>query len=431
MTTPTPSPPEKITAYHWKLFGFLSVATFFEGYDHIALSQLLPNIREVFGVTEAQGGYAIALINVGTILAYFLVRKADRWGRKRVLTITIAGYTIFSFLSALAPNIWVFAIAQLIARVFLIGEWAISMVYAAEEFPAAKRGLMIGLIQAFSSFGSVVCAGVVPFLLQTPWGWRTVYMVGAVPLLLLAYARRGLKESRRFEEMSSTRAERPPDALFAIMKTPYRKRVLQLAAIWALTYLCSQTAVTFWKEYAIAPAPAVGPHLDDADVGGYIVLGALVAMPLVFGVGFLIDRIGRKRSALLIFGLTAAATIGAYTAHHPVLLFISVAGAIFGASAVLPVLNAFNTELFPTHLRGSAFAWSNNIFGRSTYVLAPAMVGMAAEVFGWGPSVAVTAIGPIAAVLLITLWLPETSGRDLDETAKMESPSEPAKPKEF
>lgn len=419
-------PREKLTGYHWKLFGFLSVATFFEGYDHIALSQLLPNLREAFGVSEAGGGYAVALINVGTILAYFLVRKADRWGRKSVLTITIAGYTLFSFGSALAPNIWVFAALQLVARIFLIGEWAISMVYAAEEFPAHRRGLMIGLIQAFSSLGSVVCAGVVPILLRTPWGWRTVYLVGTVPLVLLAFARRGLKESKRFEEQGETAA---PQSLFDIWRTPHAKRVLQLALIWALTYLCSQTAVTFWKEYATAAPPAHGPHLTDDEVGGYIVLGAVIAMPLVFGVGALIDWLGRRTSAVIIFVASALSAVGAYTTTQPVLLFVSVVGAIFGASAVLPVLNAFNTELFPTNLRGSAFAWSNNLLGRIGYVAAPAVVGSAAGIFGWGPSVAVTAIGPLLAMILILLWLPETRGRDLDETSKIHS--DPVKPTEF
>ena len=415
-------PKTALSPYHWKLFGFLSVATFFEGYDQIALSQLLPNIRESFGVSEEYGGLAVTVINIGTILAYFLVRKADRWGRKRVMTVTIAGYTLFSFASALAPNIWLFAGAQLIARIFLIAEWAISMVYAAEEFPAGKRGLMIGLIQAFSSLGSVVCAGVVPSLLETPFGWRSVYLVGAVPLVLLAFARRGLKETHRFERMQTGEEEGSPDSLFAILRTPYRKRVFQLAAIWALTYLCSQTAVTFWKEYARAPLPAAGPHLTDGQIGKYIVVGALVAMPLVFGVGFLIDRAGRKKSAVLIFVVTAVSALGCYTTEEPWLLFPSVVGAIFGASAVLPVLNAYNTELFPTHLRGSAFAWSNNLLGRLTYVIAPAGVGFAAASVGWGPAVAPLAIGPILALVLIFAWLPETRGKDLEETSKVRVP---------
>ena len=57
---------------------------------------------------------------------------------------------------------WVFAIMQMVARIFLIGEWATSMVIAAEEFPAERRGMVIGVVSATAGLGSVVCAGVVP-----------------------------------------------------------------------------------------------------------------------------------------------------------------------------------------------------------------------------------------------------------------------------
>lgn len=416
---------ERLTPRHWKLFAFLSVATFFEGYDHIALTQILPNFRAAMGVSEGEGGLIVTVINIGTILAYFLVRKADRWGRRRVLTITIAGYTVCSFLTGLAPNVWVFALFQLVARVFLIGEWAISMVYAAEEFPATKRGLMIGLIQGFSSLGSVVCAGVVPILLRAEWGWRTVYFVGTVPLILLAFARRSLQESKRFEELGASDRGGEKESIFRIWSTPYRKRMLQLAVVWLLTYLCTATALTFWKEYAIAAPPAVGPHLDDGDVGKMIALAAVAAMPFVFASGKLIDWLGRRRGATIIFLITAISCVGAYSAPAGPLLFLSVVGAIFGLSAVLPVLNAYTTELFPTHLRGDAFAWSNNLLGRLGYVLAPMFVGFAAETYGWGTSVAFTAIGPVIALVLIWLWLPETKGRTLEDTSRVSEPEPP------
>lgn len=409
-----------LTPYQWRLFLFLSVATFFEGYDQIALTQILPEFREDLGVGETEAGLTVAFINAGTILAYVLIRQADRWGRRRVLTITIAGYTVFSLLTGLAPNVYVFALCQFVARIFLIGEWAISMVYAAEEFPAKKRGLMIGLITAFASLGAVLCAGVVPLLLKAPWGWRTVYFVGTVPLVLLAFARRSLRESSRFEAIPhQDRVKEKP--IFRIWRTPYRRRMLQLALIWALTYVCTQTAVTFWKEYAVAPEPAVGPHLDAAAVGGIIALAAVAAMPLVFGVGFVLDRFGRRAGATIIFTVTAIACVAAYTiTDSRVLMTVAVLGAVFGASAVLPVLNAYSTELFPTHLRGDAFAWSNNLLGRIGYVLAPAGVGLAAEQWGWGPPVAWTAIGPLLALLLILWWLPETRGRELEQTAAIE-----------
>jgi len=401
---------KKLTPYQRRLFVFLSVATFFEGYDFIALSQLLPELSEEFGLRECLMGLLVAFINVGTIIAYLLVRKADQWGRRRVLTITILGYTVFTVLTGFSVNALMFGIAQLIARVFLIGEWAISMVYAAEEYPAERRGMVIGVIQAFATVGSVVCAATVPFMVATPLGWRLVYFVGVIPLLLLAYARRGLKESARFESSVAARPARRP--FTRILNSPYRGRVLQLALIWGLTYICTQTGITFWKEFAVSER-----GLTDKQVGLAITLGALAAMPMVFYSGKLLDVIGRRRGAIIIFTSGAAGIFFSYTLNGYWPLTVALTFAITGASATLPVLNAYTNELFPTELRGDAFAWSNNLLGRIGYVLSPLIVASVAETTGWGPAVATTALFPIVALVLILVWLPETRGLELEETS--------------
>jgi MFS transporter, putative metabolite:H+ symporter len=397
------------TPYERRLFLFLSVATFFEGYDFLALTQILPELRADMKLDQAQAGALVAFINVGTVIAYLVVRQADRWGRRRVLTWTIAGYTAFTFLTGLSPNVWFFAAAQMLARIFLIGEYATSMVIAAEEFPAARRGLVIGVISACGSLGSVVCAGVVPLLLQTAWGWRTVYFVGILPLLLLAVARRSLRETRRFAEQARPQAARP---LLEIWRTPHARRALQLGLIWLVTYICTQNAITFWKEFAIAER-----SFTDKQVGTAISIAAVVSLPLVFGVGKLIDRIGRRPGALIVFGLGAAGVFGSYTLQSPWALTGALIFGIFGASAVLPVLNAYTTELFPTELRGDAFAWANNLIGRIGYVLSPVLVGLAAREVGWGAAVRMTAVFPLVALVLIFWWLPETRARELEETA--------------
>jgi putative MFS transporter len=402
---------EPLSPYQKRLFAFLSVATFFEGYDFMALTQILPNLRASLGLNEAQAGLMVGFINVGAVLAYFLVRKADRWGRRRVLTVTIAGYTLFTFASGLAPNVWAFAGLQMLARIFLLAEWAISSVIAAEEFPAARRGMVIGVISASGSLGSVVCAGVVPLLLRAPWGWRTIYLVSIVPLVLLAFARRSLKETRRFEEQGGVEAGRP---LSHILKTPYRRRVLELGAIWFFTYVCTQTSVTYWKEFAVAER-----GFTDGQVGLAITIAALVAMPLVFLSGKVLDVIGRRPGAAIIYGLTATGVFSAYTLHDRWALTFALMLGIFGASAFLPVLNAYTTELFPTDLRADAFAWSNNLVGRIGYVASPAVVGWFAHQVGWGSAVRVTALFPLLALALILWLLPETRARELEETAAL------------
>ncbi|WP_437985040.1 MFS transporter [Sorangium sp. So ce117] len=414
MTTAAPHQKTPFTPYQRRLFWFLSVASFFEGYDFLALTQILPNFGAQMGLLPRHEGLLVGVINSGTMIAYLLVRKADQWGRRRVLSVTIAGYTIFSVLTAFAPNVYVFAVLQLLARIFLLGEWAVSMVYAAEEYPSDRRGMVIGVIQAFSSLGSIVCAGVVPLLLATPYGWRSVYLVGGIPLVLIAVARRGLRETARFEQVAAERKGEGTPPFTRILRTPHRKRMLQLALIWGLTYVCTQNAVTFWKTFALRER-----GLSDGEVGGSITFAALVSMPLIFASGKLLDVVGRRKGAVIIYVLAAAGVLGAYSLGSRGALTAALVFAIFGASGVLPVLNAYMTELFPTHLRSDAIAWSNNLLGRIGYMLSPIAVGFAAEEIGWGPAVSATALFPLVALALILWLLPETRGKELEETARV------------
>jgi putative MFS transporter len=155
-------------SYERRLLVFLSVASFFEGYDYLALAQLLPNVRAEFGLSRVEGASMVGVINLGTMVAYLLIRKADAVGRRRVLTWTIAGYTLASLVSGLATTAVTFALAQLVARVFLTAEWAVALVMAAEEFPAERRGSALGIIQASASLGSIACAELVPLLVRLP-----------------------------------------------------------------------------------------------------------------------------------------------------------------------------------------------------------------------------------------------------------------------
>ena len=401
------------TSYQRRLFVFLSVATFFEGYDFLALANILPNLRAEFGLSRFDGGVLFAVVNSGTVLAWLLIRRADVWGRRKLMMVTILGYTFFTFLTGLAPNVWWFAICQLAARVFLIGEWATAMVYAAEEYPADRRGSVIGVLQAFSSLGAIFCAAITPMLLSSAYGWRTVYFVGVIPLLILAFARRNLRETQRFLDAKGQPGQ-PRRKFTAVLRGPHRKRVLQLGAIWFLTYMCSQTAISFWKDFAMTER-----GFSDGDVGKALVIASMVSMPMVFGAGKLLDVIGRKRGSTVIFTVTSIGVFLSYSLHGTGALTAAMVLAIFGVSSVLPVLNAFTTELFPTEFRSDAFAWSNNMIGRIGYVLSPVFVGMAAERWSWEAAIRPTAIFPLIALVLIWLWLPETSNKELEETAAL------------
>jgi putative MFS transporter len=93
--------PTSFTPYQRRLSLFLSVATFFEGYDLIAITQVLPDLHADFALSKSAGGLLVAAVNIGAVAAWLLVRRADRWGRRRLLAWTIAGYTVLA-----SPPAW-------------------------------------------------------------------------------------------------------------------------------------------------------------------------------------------------------------------------------------------------------------------------------------------------------------------------------------
>ena len=71
------------------------------------------------------------------------------------------------------------------------------------------------------------------------------------------------------------------------------------------------------------------------------------------------------------------------------------------------------------HRAGDAFGWANNLLGRIGYVLAPALVGFSSLWIGLGNAMAVSMIFPLIALVIILTTLPETSGRELEDTSSL------------
>lgn len=403
---PDQAPPP---AYLRGLLVFLCLVAFFDGYDLFAISQTLPELRTAFGLTPAASGRLLALANLGTVAAYFLVRLADRWGRRPMLLLGVAGYSAASLISAAAPSSTVFFAAQTAVRLFLVSALSMAILCATEEFPAARRGRSIGLISTCYSFGAIFCAALTPRLLATSLGWRAVYVVGALSALLLPFGLRGLRETSRFLR---TRRDpgRGPTLLPQLPRAPHHVRVLQLAAIWLTTYLCTQSATVFWKEYAQAERGFTSQR-----IGAWVALAAVGALPMVALSGRLIDRIGRRRGAMVIYGVTILGALGAFSRVPEKLVPLTLLLLIAGASATVALLGTWTAECFPTDVRGDCFGWANSLLGRVGFVLSPLLVAELVPVLGWGHTLIGSAGFALIALVLILLWLPETAGSELEE----------------
>ena len=118
---------------------------------------------------------------------------------------TILAYTLFTGATACAPTAQVFVLLQFCARTFAVAETLLAVVVIAEEFDPDVRGWGIGAMGAIQACGAGFAALLFMGVETLPWGWRSLYLVGLGPLLLLAAWRRTLPETVRFAAHQATR----------------------------------------------------------------------------------------------------------------------------------------------------------------------------------------------------------------------------------
>ena len=183
-----------------RVFWIASTAGFFDQYDRALLSLALKQIQAGLKIAESQLGSVLSIIRLGYLLSLLMTPFADVFGRRRLLLYTVFGYTIFTGLIAIAPDARAFVAFEIIARAFAGAEAAIAMVIVAEEVDAAYRGWAIGLLGAVSNIGYGLAAIVFAFINVIPYGWRGLYAIALLPLVLIIPLRRSLPESARFEK---------------------------------------------------------------------------------------------------------------------------------------------------------------------------------------------------------------------------------------
>src|SRR5712692_5814416 len=191
-----------------------------------ALTELLP--RSGIAATPENIGYyngvlfALFLIGWGLSLAWGPV--ADRFGRVRTLMLTILCYSLFTFLGAVAGDVWQLAIFRLLAGIGIGGEWSMGATFIAEEWPEERRQMAQGPIYTGYYFG-VLLAGLANYTTGATYGWRAMFALGGTPALLIAFIRYGVTESKRWEhQRRSDWAMR--QAFLALFEPEYRRRTL-------------------------------------------------------------------------------------------------------------------------------------------------------------------------------------------------------------
>ena len=394
---------------HRRLLWLLAVACFSEGYDFALLTVALPQVRSTFHLSHAHADLWIALLYLGALPALFWGRRADRYGRRDVLLWAIVGYTLASVITAAAPVIEFYVAFQFIARCFIATEVAIAWTMAAEDLPAQRRGLGFGVLALASACGTGFCS-ILQAVLLSPLNasWRWLYVLALPFLFVSQFLRRQLPESDRFLAVERRTAERTPATV--LMRHPF---VGPLLLVCVTVLLCNLTteATIFSIDFLETQR-----HLSASEANLLLVGAGAAALPVLLLSGRLSDRIGRRRVCVAgLMVMSAGLLIFFIVARGGPQLGLSLGLVYVGLFSAWTTGTAFAVEMFPTPLRGAASSSAAiaKLLGQSaSFAIAAALLTITRrpEV-----TISVLVIGPLAGAVLIGLFFPETSNRELED----------------
>jgi putative MFS transporter len=337
-----------------------------------------------------------------------ITRYADRVGRRRMLILSVLGYMVFSAVTAVAPNAGWFTASQFVQQLFLVAESAIVWTMAAEALPAHARGFGFGVLGMNTALGTGFAAILFGgFFEPNGVSWRWLYIVSVPPLLLVAFLRRRLPESRRFE-VARDRG-RLAERWHAILAPQWRRWLVLVVITTFLTQLIQQ-ASTFTIDFL-----QTDRGLSTTSANFMLVAAGLPGIPIMIAAGGLSDRYGRRLVGCAFALASVLGAIGFFwlPGGIPVLLPCMML-TIVGQLGAWPVLQTYTSELFPTALRSSASSWANlaGVLGRSASL---AIAAPLLAVFSQSTTATLLGIGPLVAIVMFAVLFPDTHGRELED----------------
>lgn len=408
--------------YLWNLLGLLMSVTVFEGYDVTIFHLCTPDIARTFHLDDRAVGLMASLVRLGGMLAVFVVMLSDRIGRKPVVSATVLFYTLFTLLTAMSRGLWSFTIFQSCAQIFLSAEFGVAIIMISEEFPDSSRGRGVAMLHAVGLIGVVAGGLLYGIVADSRWGWRGMYFIGIIPLLLVAVLRRGIRETLRFDALRAARTNSSATATGAIatlrqlvdlLRGPYRARLILVALLWNCVYLVGAPAVTFFSLYAKRDHHWTSPQVGQAVVMAYVI-GALGIM----FAGWMLDRVGRKLTTAVSYTVGGFAIVFLFQCSSHLAILTAMVVTVVAFQAARTATATYSAELFPTEIRATSYSLTVQFLGQITALTTPFIIGsMSKSLGGLGNAVSVVAIGPLIGALLVWRFAPETRGVRLEDVS--------------
>jgi MFS family permease len=384
-----------------------------DGMDVMVYSFVLPELIVLWHMSRGQAGWlgtsALLLSSVG---GWGAGLAADRWGRVRILQITIVWFALFTFLSGFTSSMTQLAIVRGLQGLGFGGEWAVGSVLIGERVRGEFRGRAVGTTQAGWAVGWGVAAvfyAVLFRFLPANYAWRAMFWIGILPALLVFWIQRHVHEPELSQRMRQQGFG--ADDLLRIFRPP----LLHTTALASLVALGAQGG--YYAVTTFLPLYLNLRGLSVTSTGWYLLVVIAGSLAGYLTSAHLADRIGR-RGALVLFAAGSFAAIALYM-FVPFGSFGRLAMGFplgFFPSGAFSPMGSFFTELFPTALRGSGQGFSYN-FGRAIGALFPTLVGYFSARLGLGWAIGLFAASAYALMAGAVLALPETRNRNLAEIA--------------
>jgi MFS family permease len=386
----------------WQLLLPLVAAGFFEQYDLALLTLAAPVLSDGLGVSIATFGIGVAVVRLGALGGVPVLRLADRAGRRVVLIGSLAAFTVLTGLTALAWSFAAFVALQTLARVFLATEHNLASLVIAEEVRADRRGAALSVLGWLATTGPALVALLLLVVPLTPLDWRLFYVVALAPLLVVAWLRRRLGETRAFVE--AERAERIQPSLWPRVGPEHRGN------LWRICVLVAACGAVQTPAFLYA-ADLAQDQYDWEATFTLVVLASGIATAFGFWLGGRASDLTGRRPALaggLV--LTSLATSLLFT-EVPALFAPGWFALVASYACLIAVVLAYLAELFPTELRATltAFALAGQIVsGSFGLVVTGALDGPLGS-----SSVLLVAGAVLLPALVLLRRLPETAGADV------------------
>ncbi|GAB2478012.1 MFS transporter [Comamonas humi] len=379
--------------------------------DFMVFTFVISTLISLWGIDKGQAGM------LGTVTLLFSAIGgwaagilADRYGRVRILQYTILWFSVCTMLIGFAQNFEQLFVLRALQGLGFGGEWAVGSVLMGEIVRSEHRGKAVGTVQsgwAFGWGGAALLYTVAFSVLPPEWAWRSLFWIGVLPAFLVLFIRKHVPEPEVFQRTQKSKAA--SQAKFWDIFSPRLIRTTLLTSVLCMGVQGGYYAITTWLPTYLKTERG----LSVLNTGGY--LGVIIAGSLVGYIcgAYLTDKWGRKAN-LLVFSVLSLLSVYFYTQFSLTNEAMLVMGFPLGfaASGIYSGVGAYLTELFPNELRATGQGFAYN-FGRGVGALFPTLVGYLAQHYGLAWAIGVFAGGAYLAVILVTLFLPETKGREL------------------